>query len=243
MPTNYKNGKIYTIRSPNTDKVYVGSTCSTLSKRLYFHKLNHTNGKSQSTTSFKIFEFGNAYIELVEKFPCDCKTELHKREGHFIRTMNSVNRCISGRTVAEYLIDNKELIKQKEKAYRTLNKEKLQIVRKKHYNDHLEENQKYRDENKDKFKKWRDDNKDILKIKSKEYRTNNKEKLSLRQKEAYENNKEKYIKKSSDRYAKNKDAINEKRRNAPKITCTCGQLITKPAMKRHLNSAKHKEGL
>ena len=34
----YKNGKIYTIRSNQCEKYYIGSTIQRLSKRLYEHK-------------------------------------------------------------------------------------------------------------------------------------------------------------------------------------------------------------
>jgi hypothetical protein len=34
----YENGKIYTIRSPHTDKYYIGSTIASLKKHFYQHK-------------------------------------------------------------------------------------------------------------------------------------------------------------------------------------------------------------
>lgn len=39
-PNKYLNGKIYTIRSHQTDKFYIGSTCSPLHKRLFKHRSN-----------------------------------------------------------------------------------------------------------------------------------------------------------------------------------------------------------
>ena len=47
MP-DYKNGKIYTIRcNSNTDFIYIGSTCQTLSRRWQDHKkdVNHRDSK------------------------------------------------------------------------------------------------------------------------------------------------------------------------------------------------------
>ena len=42
METNkYQNGKIYTIRHPETDKFYIGSSTQSLSKRLAKHKGNY----------------------------------------------------------------------------------------------------------------------------------------------------------------------------------------------------------
>ena len=71
----YQGGKIYTIRSPHTDKYYIGSTVEKyLSSRLNGHNasykrfLNDAHGK---ITSFEIIELGDAYIELLELFPLE----------------------------------------------------------------------------------------------------------------------------------------------------------------------------
>ena len=80
--SKYANGKVYTIRSPHTDKLYVGSTCSPLYKRWYAHKSDWTNG----TRSREIISAGDAYIELYELYPCTCKEELEKREHEVIRS-------------------------------------------------------------------------------------------------------------------------------------------------------------
>ncbi|UCG02754.1 MAG: GIY-YIG nuclease family protein [Candidatus Heimdallarchaeota archaeon] len=154
---NYKNAKIYTIRSNHTDKIYVGSTCSELRKRLNGHKgkysmyLNGTMTKYMS--SFEIIKYGDCYIELHEKYPCNDKTELNKREGELIRELDCVNKRIEGRTAKEYYIDNIE----KYKVYREKNKEKIsrnaKEYREKH-NDELKIYDKKRYQiNKEKIKK------------------------------------------------------------------------------------------
>ena len=89
---NYQLGKIYTIRSSETVGVYVGSTCDNLAKRFGGHKAVYNSNKNVS--SRHIFDYGveNAYIELLENYPCNSKEELHKREGEHIRMMeNCVN--------------------------------------------------------------------------------------------------------------------------------------------------------
>ena len=53
----YANGKIYSIRSPNTDKFYIGCTYDTLPKRLYFH--THQDNYS----AIEIIRAGDVYIE------------------------------------------------------------------------------------------------------------------------------------------------------------------------------------
>ena len=123
----YNNGKIYAIRSHQTDRVYIGSTCMPLAKRLYAHrrdKKRYENGRFSYVTSFTILEFDDHYIELVEEFACDNKMQLERREGQVIRaTENCVNKNVAGRTCAEYYQDNAEQIKQYQKEYRRDNAE------------------------------------------------------------------------------------------------------------------------
>ena len=99
----YNNGKIYTIRSPNTDKYYIGSTCNTLTNRFMSHK-----SPSNKCESKEIIDLGEAYIELLENFSCNSKEELNKREGELIREHknNVVNKIVAGRTKKQYKQDN-----------------------------------------------------------------------------------------------------------------------------------------
>ena len=114
MP-NYLNGKIYAIRSHQTDQVYIGSTVERLSARMSKHRAKHKAykaGKGFYYTGFKMLDYPDAYIELVEKHPCLCREELERFEGQHIRAEpNAVNRFIAGRTRAEHYLDNIELIK------------------------------------------------------------------------------------------------------------------------------------
>ena len=131
---DYKNGKIYTIRSHQTDKFYIGSTTQPLSKRLSCHKgkyKNYLDGKTNYTTSFEIIEYGDAYIELLEECPCDNKMMLHKKEGGCIRNEpNCVNKVITGRTQREYKIDNADKIKQYLVKYVEQNADKIKAQQK-----------------------------------------------------------------------------------------------------------------
>jgi hypothetical protein len=123
----YNNGKIYAIRSNQTDKVYIGSTCDTLPKRLYVHRNNkkrYEKGKYHYVTSYEMLEFDDAYIDLVEEFSCANKMQLERREGEIMRaTENTVNRNIAGRTKAEYYRDN--IVKMKEYTQRPEVKQKM----------------------------------------------------------------------------------------------------------------------
>jgi hypothetical protein len=100
----YQEAKIYCIRSYQTEQIYVGSTCEPLARRLATHKSNfrkYQNNKYSYVTVNEILKYGDAYIELIEKFPCEDKEELNKREGHYIRTLDCVNKVVPGRTIKE----------------------------------------------------------------------------------------------------------------------------------------------
>lgn len=177
---NYQNGKIYCLRSYQTDDVYIGSTCSPLSKRLCGHKSdykNYINDKGHYRSSYKIIEYDDYYIELIELFPCISKMELHKREGEIIRqTDNCVNKQIAGRSDKEYCEDNKDKIKK----YKEKNKE--QIDKKK--------------------REWREINKEKIaeqsKIRCEKYMGKNKESIIKKNKEYYANNKDVILERNRD---------------------------------------------
>jgi hypothetical protein len=89
MP-NYQNAKIYCIRSFKTDDIYIGSTTQPLCKRMVEHRLKYKGwlkGTKKNCTSFEIMKYGDAYIELIKKHPCNSREELNKEEGNHQREM------------------------------------------------------------------------------------------------------------------------------------------------------------
>ena len=133
MP-NYLNGKVYAIRSYQTEHVYIGSTVERLSARMSKHRAQYKfykAGKGCYYTSYKMLDYPDAYIELVEKHPCLCREELERLEGQHIRAEpNAVNKRIAGRTDAEYYQDSAEQIKAQKKQYRQNNVEKINMYKK-----------------------------------------------------------------------------------------------------------------
>ena len=118
MP-NYQNSKIYCIRSlSRPELIYVGATCRRLSERFAKHK-NMSNG----TRSKQIIDIGDAYIELIENYPCNSKEELNRREGSFVRSVECVNKNIPGRTIKEW--EQSEQGKFKKKEYQESEKYKV----------------------------------------------------------------------------------------------------------------------
>jgi len=146
---NYQEGKIYAIRSHLTEKFYLGSTAATLARRLAGHK------NENKTTCKIIIDYGDAYIELLELYPCNSKLELLNREGQLQRLYKNdiVNRRLEGRSVKEYYKDNCDsILKQrqhyyqanvkeinsKEKQYRHTNSEKIKLRKKNYYQANAE---------------------------------------------------------------------------------------------------------
>ena len=108
----YHSGKIYVIRSYQTNNYYIGSTTQPLHKRLYEHRALYRNDY-RSTKSYEIIQYDDNYIELLEEYRCETKQQLNKREGELIREHhdNCVNKNIPGRTPKEWITDNIEKIK------------------------------------------------------------------------------------------------------------------------------------
>lgn len=108
---NLKNAKIYKIKSPQSNMIYIGATCKTLERRLSEHKSNYKI-KTRRCSSYKLFElYDDNEITLIENFPCDYKTDLNRREGYWIKnTEFCINKNITGRTGQEHYLDNRTKI-------------------------------------------------------------------------------------------------------------------------------------
>ena len=135
---DYKNGRIYKITSDSTDKIYIGSTCQSLSKRMTTHRDDYkrfVNGKRGKTTSYELIKLGDAIITLIEDYPCERKEQLHARERYHIELNKDicVNKYIPTRTRKEYEQDNKEHIAEYHIEYKKINKEKIVEYCKEYY--------------------------------------------------------------------------------------------------------------
>jgi len=135
---DYKNGKIYKITSDSTDKIYIGSTCQLLCKRIAKHRGNYKeflNGKGHFITSYELIKLDDAIITLIEDYPCDRREQLHARERYYIELNKAicVNKIIPTRTEKEYKEANKEKAKEQRKAHYQNNKEKTNEYRKEYY--------------------------------------------------------------------------------------------------------------
>jgi hypothetical protein len=114
MP-DYKNGKIYKIVNDKLGLTYYGSTTQILSQRMGGHiacKKKYDKGEFHNLTSFQLLD-GNQKIYLVEKYPCNDKNELERRERYYIENNDCVNKCIPSRKIKNIIL----IIKIKLKNY------------------------------------------------------------------------------------------------------------------------------
>ena len=115
-------GRIYAIRSSQTDDIYIGSTFNTLEHRLSKHKFHYfyfsEKNSKYKCCSFEILKYPDCYIELIEEHYNLNTKQLRKIEGEHQRKTKCVNKVIAGRTHKEWLKDNDEAVKkQKNKKF------------------------------------------------------------------------------------------------------------------------------
>jgi hypothetical protein len=136
-------GRIYIIQSPNTDKVYIGSTILSLKARFRVH--NHRN----TTTSKIITDAGDAYIELLEEVKVIDEPELRYYENQYLELYRDIavnenspfgidkdKRKISSKKSRE---KNPEKIYESLKKYREKNPEKIRAIDKKYFDKNIEQ--------------------------------------------------------------------------------------------------------
>jgi hypothetical protein len=122
-------GYIYKLWSNQTDDIYIGSTKekylgNRFSKHKYDYNIYLEGKREHNITSFEILKYDDCKIECIEVMEFNDITELRAREGHYIRTLDCVNKCIAGRTRKGWKDDNRELSLEIHKKYRDNNKEK-----------------------------------------------------------------------------------------------------------------------
>jgi hypothetical protein len=147
---------------------------------MYEHRIGFKQwkeGKSAYISSFEILKHEDAYIELLELYPCTMKIEIHAREGKWIREMNCVNKQVAGRTRAEWCQDNKEHYKAYKAEYYQKNKDKIRTTNDKYYQR----------------------NKEVITAYRTEWYQKNKDKVRDRQTERYQKNRDTILAKAAER--------------------------------------------
>ncbi len=165
MP-DYSKGKIYSIRFYDDDKlIYIGSTIQTLSKRFGMHKTDLKCSLYQYIQEYYNGDFKCCYIELLEPYECNNRNELDKKEGETMRKYKAdndyilINKRIEGRTIKEWIEDNKEQLKEYQKEYYQDKADKIKEQKKEYYQENAEKlnenNKQYYQDNKDKIKEYK----------------------------------------------------------------------------------------
>lgn len=187
---DYKNGKIYAIKSvSHPEDVYYGSTTQSIDERMCQHVSDATR-ENRFRTSALVIGHGDAYIELVEEYPCSNSKELEKCEGWYQKNNKCVNTQIAGRTDSEYREDNRERIREK-------------------WHENKEENNAKQRERHMK-------NRDADNERSNNYYYEHRDELLLRENERYANNKESILEKSRTKYAEDEEYRKKKIAGAKK---------------------------
>lgn len=153
---NYKYGKVYKLTSEQTDKIYVGSTAlKYLSQRLQKHKEMYAafskDQKHIKFYSYKLFELGDVKIELIEKFPCDAKTQLVEREEYWRIQLselcvnhNKAHIAVDKKTYKhDWYVENQDRIHAKQKKERQEHPEINKTRCKNYYQKHKKEHKAY----------------------------------------------------------------------------------------------------
>lgn len=127
-------GKIYCLKSSQTDQVYYGSTFEKyLSERFAGHKTNYKRfqqGKAPYMTSQIIMKYDDRYIELISTHENVTKDELRVFERRAIENdSNACNKVIPARGKKEsdshYYYKNADKIKERVNQYRLNNIDKI----------------------------------------------------------------------------------------------------------------------
>ena len=125
MATEMQTGTVYRIWSPSSPDCYVGATIQELCSRMSGHRAGLKRWSVDKTklyySSFEVLRFPDAKIEWLETVEFKTRAQLAAREGHWIRTLDCVNKNMAGRTHAEssaaWYVVNREAQLKKTNAY------------------------------------------------------------------------------------------------------------------------------
>ena len=84
VQSRYQNGKVYKLVNCVDDKIYIGSTCARLSKRIYDHKLVAKKRPAYVHKHLNSIGWENVRIILIENVIAETKDQLLIREQHYI---------------------------------------------------------------------------------------------------------------------------------------------------------------
>jgi ribosomal protein S27AE len=142
-PIDYSKTIIYKIccKDPNIKDVYVGSTTNFRSRK-FKHKscCNNPNYRDSNLYVYRFIRENGGWqnwnmIMIKEYSKCESKQQCLKKERKYIEKLNAtLNSDIPGRTMKEWIKDNKESVKQQRKRHYVINKERITKKSREYYN-------------------------------------------------------------------------------------------------------------
>ena len=129
-----KQGYIYKISSPATDKIYVGSTMDTtqrFQRHLQHYKL-FNRGLFPYLSAFDVLQFANPVCTILEHVEFECRYELLCAEKRHILDKKDLctNKNIPTQTTKQYYQANRESRIAKQTDYNKLHVEKIREYQK-----------------------------------------------------------------------------------------------------------------
>lgn len=199
---NYQNAKVYKLVSnvPGDDNMYIGSTSTTLAKRMATHRTDARSGKNRKVcTWMRDAGIENVSIVLVEDTPCENYGQQRMHERRWVEELQpSLNM------LTPYLSREEKLEQHKR-------------VNDRHYeqnrSDYIERAKKYYEQNQDKIREYKKNyserNRARIMEKKKLYYEQNKRQIAARCKQQYEQNKRQIAERSKQYCERNRDKIRE----------------------------------
>jgi hypothetical protein len=224
----YSAGKIYKLSNSADDRVYVGSTCSSLRARLLAHICTANQGKKMGIVYQAMRELGPGAwsISLVEDFPCETGQALRAREEHHRLSLGASlnkNRCHVGLDKREYAkqyyVDNRDELLERAREYYADNRADILARASKNYEANYDQ---IRDKARANYKENRED---IIAASIKYYEEHRAERQAYQVKYALEN----------------RERLRE--RALMKMVCTCGRVIVATRQSTHLRTDAHQAQL
>ena len=230
----YDQSIIYKLccRDPTITDIYIGSTTNR-NRRKQQHK-NNCNNENIKGYNCYVYQFirdnggwNNWDFVMIETYNASDKSDLHKRERHWIEELKStLNKQLPTRTKNEYAEAYKEKFKDYRKQYNEANKDKIK-----------EQTSQYYEQNKDKIKDY-----------NKQYNEQNKDTIKDKFKEWYQKNMNTVKEQKKEWYQKNMNIIKEQKKeyreqNKEIVNCPCGGRYDKSQQSvktKHYNTMKHK---
>ena len=261
----YQNGKIYKLVCKD-GHYYIGSTIQELKLRFNSHKSSSsTNNTSRVYTYINTIGWDKVKIKLIEKYPCELKSNLNEREEYYINKSKTDILCLNinraylseekrRENMKVYYEENKETIIESHREYNEENREKVDAYHVQYRLDNAEKRREYN-------KQYVKEHQEQVKETKKKYKAENREKNTAywREYNNKEENKEKiqkYKEKWAKKYKEENIELIAKKRNEKRIIreekkqerikhdrtiiqCICGGSYQNYQKKRHEENKKH----